>query len=257
MSTLVIHGVLSLCIREISLQFVQQVRYSTLLCFLKNVIKIMVVHHQRQSSTLKLTQTINIIITIHHHIELGKAAELKPQFSSRNVKLCGFSCNDADSHKGWIEDIKVATGQNVTFPLFCDPDRSISTELGILDETNKNAAGLPMTVRSVFILKPDRTVALLLTYPASCGRNFDEILRVVDSLQLTCTHSVATPVNWKKGSDVIVNFPLTDVDADEAFGKGGYKVVDLPSEKDKDLPKHYLRYTKDPLADSTDCCIIQ
>lgn len=189
--------------------------------------------------------------------ELGKAAELKPQFSSRNVKLCGFSCNDADSHKGWIEDIKVATGQNVTFPLFCDPDRSISTELGILDETNKNAAGLPMTVRSVFILKPDRTVALLLTYPASCGRNFDEILRVVDSLQLTCTHSVATPVNWKKGSDVIVNFPLTDVDADEAFGKGGYKVVDLPSEKDKDLPKHYLRYTKDPLADSTDCCIIQ
>lgn len=189
--------------------------------------------------------------------ELGKAAELKPQFSRRNVKLCGFSCNDADSHKGWIEDIKVATGQNVTFPLFCDPDRSISTKLGILDETNKNSAGLPMTVRSVFILKPDRTVALLLTYPASCGRNFDEILRVVDSLQLTCTHSVATPVNWKKGSDVIVNFPLTDVDADEAFGKGGYTVVELPSEKDKDLPKHYLRYTKDPLADSTDCCIIQ
>lgn len=189
--------------------------------------------------------------------ELGKAAELKPQFSRRNVKLCGFSCNDADSHKGWIEDIKVATGQNVTFPLFCDPDRSISTKLGILDETNKNSAGLPMTVRSVFILKPDRTVALLLTYPASCGRNFDEILRVVDSLQLTCTHSVATPVNWKKGSDVIVNFPLTDVDADEAFGKGGYTVVELPSEKDKDLPKHYLRYTKDPLAGSTDCCIIQ
>lgn len=189
--------------------------------------------------------------------ELGKAAELKPQFSKRNVKLCGFSCNSADSHKGWIEDIKVATGFNVTFPLFCDPDRTVSTELGILDETNKNAAGLPMTVRSVFILKPDRTIALMLTYPASCGRNFDEILRVIDSLQLTCTHSVATPVDWKKGKDVIVNFPLTDSDADEAFGNGGYKVVDLPSEKDQDLPKHYLRYTKDPLAANNGCCTIQ
>jgi len=125
-------------------------------------------------------------------------------------------------------------------------DREKSVELGILDETNKDTKGLPMTVRSVFILKPDKTIALMMTYPATCGRNFDEILRCVDSLQLTSGESVATPVNWKKGDDVIVNFPLTDADADDKFGKGGYRVIDLPSEKGKELTKHYLRYTKDP-----------
>jgi alkyl hydroperoxide reductase subunit AhpC len=151
--------------------------------------------------------------------ELGEAASKKTQFDERSVKMCGFSCNSAESHRGWIEDIKAATGQDVEFPLFCDPEREKSVELGVLDETNKNAKGLPMTVRSVFILKPDKTVALMLTYPATCGRNFDEILRCVDSLQLTTRESVATPVNWNKGDDVIVNFPLTDADADEKFGK--------------------------------------
>lgn len=178
--------------------------------------------------------------------ELGEAASKKTQFDERSVKMCGFSCNSAESHRGWIEDIKAATGQDVEFPLFCDPEREKSVELGVLDETNKNAKGLPMTVRSVFILKPDKTVALMLTYPATCGRNFDEILRCVDSLQLTTRESVATPVNWNKGDDVIVNFPLTDADADEKFGKDNYRIVDLPSEKDKELTKHYLRYTKDP-----------
>ncbi len=118
-----------------------------------------------------------------------------------------------------MDDIKAATGHQVDFPLFCDPDREKSVELGVLDESNKDAKGLPMTVRSVFILKPDKTIALIMTYPATCGRNFDEILRCVDSLQLTAGESVATPVNWKKGDDVIVNFPLTDADADEKFGK--------------------------------------
>jgi alkyl hydroperoxide reductase subunit AhpC len=178
--------------------------------------------------------------------ELGEAASKKTQFDERSVKMCGFSCNSAESHRGWIEDIKAATGKDVEFPLFCDPEREKSVELGVLDETNKNAKGLPMTVRSVFILKPDKTVALMLTYPATCGRNFDEILRCVDSLQLTTRESVATPVNWNKGDDVIVNFPLTDADADEKFGKDNYRIVDLPSEKDKELTKHYLRYTKDP-----------
>jgi len=178
--------------------------------------------------------------------ELGEAASKKNDFTSRNVKMCGFSCNSAESHRGWIEDIKAASGQDVDFPLFCDPDREKSVEIGVLDETNKDAKGLPMTVRSVFILKPDKTIALMLTYPATCGRNFDEILRCVDSLQLTSSASVATPVNWKKGGDVIVNFPLTDADADEKFGKKGYRVIDLPSEKGKELSKHYLRYTKDP-----------
>lgn len=154
--------------------------------------------------------------------ELGKAAELQHKFAQRNVKLCGFSCNSAESHVSWIQDIKVATGQDVTFPLFCDPDRKVATDLGILDDTNKNAAGLPMTVRSVFIIKPDRTIALMLTYPATCGRNFDEIVRVLDSLQLTSEHAVATPADWKNGQDVIVNFPLSDKDANESFGKVSY-----------------------------------
>lgn len=182
--------------------------------------------------------------------ELGEAAAKMSDFESRNVKLCGFSCNSATSHRGWIEDIKAATGHRVSFPLFCDPDREKAVELGVLDEKNKDSKGLPMTVRSVFILKPDKTIALMLTYPATCGRNFDEILRCVDSLQLTVNESVATPVNWKKGDNVIVNFPLSDTEADEKFGKNGYRIVNVPSEKDKDLTKHYLRYTKDPTGGS-------
>ncbi len=151
--------------------------------------------------------------------ELGEAAAKKTSFDTRNIRMCGFSCNSAESHRGWIEDIKAATGHQVSFPLYCDPDREKSVELGVLDETNKDAKGLPMTVRSVYILKPDKTIALMLTYPATCGRNFDEILRCIDSLQLTTNKSVATPVNWGKGDDVIVNFPLSDKDADEKFGE--------------------------------------
>eukprot|EP00591_Stephanopyxis_turris_P004312 CAMPEP_0195520484 /NCGR_PEP_ID=MMETSP0794_2-20130614/16997_1 /TAXON_ID=515487 /ORGANISM="Stephanopyxis turris, Strain CCMP 815" /LENGTH=248 /DNA_ID=CAMNT_0040649855 /DNA_START=38 /DNA_END=784 /DNA_ORIENTATION=+ len=179
--------------------------------------------------------------------ELGAAAHLEAEFGKRGVKLCGFSCNDAESHKSWIEDIKVATGASVEFPLFCDPERDHATELGVLDETNKDAKGLPLTVRSVFILKPDNVIALMMTYPASTGRNFAEIIRVIDTLQLTAKHDVATPADWKSGDNVIVNFPLTDEAADEKFGKDGYTIVEVPSEKDKTLAKHYLRYTKDPV----------
>eukprot|EP00540_Astrosyne_radiata_P018300 CAMPEP_0116834806 /NCGR_PEP_ID=MMETSP0418-20121206/7191_1 /TAXON_ID=1158023 /ORGANISM="Astrosyne radiata, Strain 13vi08-1A" /LENGTH=173 /DNA_ID=CAMNT_0004464397 /DNA_START=273 /DNA_END=794 /DNA_ORIENTATION=+ len=171
---------------------------------------------------------------------------MTPEFEKRGVKLCGFSCNDAESHRGWIEDIDVATGGKVEFPMFCDPNRDHAVELGILDESNKDTKGLPMTIRSVFILKPDRTIALMMSYPASTGRNFDEILRVIDSLQLTVSSKVATPADWKRGQDVIVNFPLSDAQADEHFGKGAYRIVEVPSEQGKDLPKHYLRYTKDP-----------
>lgn len=156
----------------------------------------------------------------------------------------------------------------------------------MVDKANKDAKGLPLTVRSVYVLKPDKTVALTMAYPASTGRNFDEILRVIDSLQLTAEKFTATPADWKHGEDgklklhltrrgriilhycfhgiwcpyssvyptispssfnsVIVNFPLTDAMADETFGKGGYRIVEVPSEKGKDIPKHYLRYTKDP-----------
>lgn len=180
--------------------------------------------------------------------ELGEAARLSLTFAKRGVKLCGFSCNNASSHRGWIEDIAAATGERVSFPLFCDPQRDHAVSLGVLDETNKDGYGLPMTVRSVFILKPDRSIALMMTYPASTGRNFDEILRTVDSLQLTSKHSVATPVNWKQGEKVIVNFPLSDADADVKFGKNGYDIVKLPSEKGKKLSKHYLRYVTNPSA---------
>mmetsp|Transcript_4890 Transcript_4890/g.12914 ORF Transcript_4890/g.12914 Transcript_4890/m.12914 type:complete len:230 (+) Transcript_4890:130-819(+) len=178
--------------------------------------------------------------------ELGTAAKLAPEFEKRGVKLCGFSCSSKSDHDKWIADIDCATGGKVRFPIFCDPKRSAAVELGILDVTNADAKGLPLTVRSVYVLKPDRTIALMMTYPASTGRNFDEILRVVDSLQLTATKKLATPADWKRGEDCIVNFPLTDAMADEAFGKDGYRVVELPSEKGKDLERHYLRYTKDP-----------
>jgi 1-Cys peroxiredoxin 6 len=174
--------------------------------------------------------------------ELGAAALRQEEFTKRNTKLCGFSCNDEESHNSWIADIAAATGGKVTFPLFCDPNRDNAAKLGILDETNKDAKGLPLTVRAVFILKPDKTIALMMTYPASTGRNFDEIIRVLDSLQLTADKSLATPVNWKVGEDAIVNFPLSNAQADEKFGKDGYRVIKVPSEEGKDLPKNYLRY---------------
>mmetsp|Transcript_19459 Transcript_19459/g.29538 ORF Transcript_19459/g.29538 Transcript_19459/m.29538 type:complete len:239 (-) Transcript_19459:161-877(-) len=177
--------------------------------------------------------------------ELGAAAKRRDEFKNRDVKMCGFSCNDSASHKAWIEDIKAAVGATVDFPLFCDPDRTVSVKLGVLDETNKDSKGLPMTVRSVYILKPDKTIALMITYPASTGRSFDEIFRVIDSLQRTSNHQTATPADWKNGKDVLVNFPLTDKQATEKFGKNGYRIVKVPSEMGKDLPKHYMRYTKD------------
>ena len=180
--------------------------------------------------------------------ELGEAAKRQPAFTARNVKLVGFSCNDSASHAAWIEDVKhVCHANSFDYPLFCDPTREHAVQLGVLDAKNQDAKGLPLTVRSVYILKPDKTVALVMTYPASTGRNFDEIIRVIDSLQLTVKHSVATPVNWTSGGDVIVNFPLTDQDADEKFGKAGYRIQDVPSERGREgLAKHYLRWTKDP-----------
>lgn len=182
--------------------------------------------------------------------ELGAAQARAKSFESKNVKLCGFSCNDGESHKEWIKDIAAYSGYEVTFPLFCDPTREYSARIGVLDETQKDAKGLPLTVRSVFIISPDRVVKAMITYPASTGRDFDEILRCITSLQLTSTHKVATPVNWRPGEDVIVNLPLTDVEAETHFGKDSFKIVDLPSEADgkgKWMPdKHYLRTLPDP-----------
>ena len=156
---------------------------------------------------MKVDKRWHFVLHTVNDKELGAAALRQEEFAKRNTKLVGFSCNDQASHVSWIEDILVATGGKVEFPLFCDPNRDHATELGILDETNKDAKGLPLTVRSVFILKTDKTIALELTYPASTGRNVDEILRVLDSLQLTASKALATLVDWHPGDEAVVNFP--------------------------------------------------
>lgn len=179
--------------------------------------------------------------------EMGAAASLKEDFEKRNVCVVGYSCNDAQSHRDWIVDVKAATGHQVSFPIFCDPDRSIAKWLGILDSDNRDDVGLPMPVRSVYVLKPDKEVALVISYPASTGRNFDEIIRVIDSLQLTAKHNVATPVNWKRGDRVLVNHPLSDKEAEAKFGKENIEYIDVPSERFSGaLRRHYLRYLHDP-----------
>ena len=180
--------------------------------------------------------------------ELGAAAGRQKDFKARGVKICGFSCNDASSHRLWIKDIEAATGNAVSFPLFCDPTRDFATTIGVLDQTLKDAEGLPLTVRACFIVDPSRTIKAAILYPASTGRSMDEILRCIDSLKLTSEHSVATPVDWHKGQDVIINFPLSDHQAREKFDS--FHIVDLPSEQNGKgvwMPdKHYLRTTKDP-----------
>ena len=179
--------------------------------------------------------------------ELGAAASLHDEFTKRNVKIVGFSCNDAKSHRDWIVDITAATGHEVTFPLFCDPDRSYSKWLGILDKNQRDTSGLPKTVRSVYILKPNKEVALVITYPATTGRNMDEILRVIDSLQLTSEHNVATPVNWKQDDDkVMVDYSLSDKEAESQFNNN-IEYVSVPSERFSGaVTKHYMRYTDNP-----------
>ena len=147
------------------------------------------------------------------------------EFEKRGVKVVGFSCNNASDHRKWIEDIKVATGHQVTFPLFCDPNRDNATWLGIIDEKNRHADGLPLTVRSVYFIDPKKRIKFVITYPASTGRNMAEILRAIDSVLLHETHVVATPVNWKKNDKVIVDLSLNDAEAKEKFGA---KVSKLP-----------------------------
>lgn len=180
--------------------------------------------------------------------EIGAAQSLIDEFEARDVRICGFSCDDASRHCAWIDDIEAATGQRVTFPLFCDPSRMSAIELGVFDPALKDDEGLPLTVRQVFIINPRKKVALTMTYPSCVGRNFDEILRVVDALQRADKFNVATPANWSPGDKTIVDLGVNDEEAaDGRFGKNGYTTVDLPSERGKQLNKHYLRYTDDPV----------
>ena len=162
--------------------------------------------------------------------ELGVAANIQEEFKKRGVKIIALSVNSVDDHEGWISDINETQNANLAFPMIADPDRKVSE---LYDMIHPNALD-NMTVRSVFVIGPDKKVKLTLTYPASTGRNFDEILRVIDSLQLTANYSVATPANWQDGDDCIVVPALSDEEATEKFPQGFTAV------------KPYLRVTPQP-----------
>jgi alkyl hydroperoxide reductase subunit AhpC len=148
--------------------------------------------------------------------ELAEVARLKPEWDKRNVKPIGLSVDPADSHKGWEKDIEETQGQALNFPVLADADRKVSNLYGMVHpEADPN-----VTVRSVFIIDPNKKVRLMITYPPSTGRNFDEILRVIDSLQLTDAYKVATPVNWTDGKPVIIAPSLSDEEAKKRFPKG-------------------------------------
>lgn len=165
--------------------------------------------------------------------ELGKTAQLQEEFAKRNVKVLAVSVDPLDKHEGWIKDINETQHTTVSFPIIADEDRNVAT---LYDMIHPNASATA-TVRSLFIIGPDKTVKLIITYPASTGRNFVEVLRVIDSLQLTATYSVATPADWKQGEDVIVVPAVSTEDAIKKFPKG-VKVI-----------KPYLRYTPQPNVD--------
>jgi thioredoxin-dependent peroxiredoxin len=165
--------------------------------------------------------------------ELGRTALLNEEFAKRNVKVLAVSVDPLDKHHGWVNDINETQNCTVNFPIIADEDRKVAE---LYDMIHPNAS-MTATVRSVFIVGPDKKIKLTLTYPASTGRNFFEILRVIDSLQLTADHSVATPANWEQGQDVIVVPSVSTEDAIKKFPKG-VKVV-----------KPYLRYTPQPNLD--------
>jgi alkyl hydroperoxide reductase subunit AhpC len=162
--------------------------------------------------------------------ELGKTALLKGEFEKRGVKVLAVSVDDLDSHNRWIPDINEVNNTEVNFPIIADEGRKVAE---LYDMIHPNASE-KATVRSVFVIGPDKKVKLTLTYPASTGRNFNEILRVVDSLQLTANYSVATPADWKDGEDVIVVPAVSTADAEAKFPKG------------LNIVKPYLRYTPQP-----------
>jgi alkyl hydroperoxide reductase subunit AhpC len=162
--------------------------------------------------------------------ELGAVAALKGEFDKRNTKVIGLSVDPVESHTRWEGDIQDVTGHAVNFPMIADPEKKVADLYGMI---HPNASDT-MTVRSVFIVGPDNKVKLTLTYPASTGRNFQELLRVIDSMQLTAAHSVATPADWKDGDDVIVSNAVSDDDARKKFPKGFV------------AKKPYLRVTPQP-----------
>ena len=161
--------------------------------------------------------------------ELGTVARIMPEFKKRNVKVIAISVDPMDAHKGWIKDINETQKCTVNYPLIADPEKKVAT---LYDMIHPNALD-NMTVRSVFIIGPDKKIKMMLTYPASAGRNFDELLRVIDSLQLTAKHKVATPVNWQQGEKVIIAGSVSNDDAKEIFGEW-------------EEPKPYIRIVPQP-----------
>lgn len=162
--------------------------------------------------------------------ELGKTALLKGEFEKRGVKVLAVSVDDLDSHNRWVPDIEEVNGVEMNFPIIADADRTVAT---LYDMIHPNASE-KATVRSVFVIGPDKKIKLMLTYPASTGRNFTELLRVIDSLQLTANYQVATPADWKNGDDVIIVPAVADADVPAKFPKGANYV------------KPYLRVTPQP-----------
>jgi alkyl hydroperoxide reductase subunit AhpC len=162
--------------------------------------------------------------------ELGYVARIKPEFDKRDTKVIGLSVDSVEDHQKWAADIEETQGTKVNYPMIGDPDRKVAD---LYDMIHPNASDT-FTVRSVFIVGPDKKVKLSLTYPASTGRNFEEILRVIDSLQLTAKYSVATPANWKDGDDVIIGAAVSNEDAEKKF-PGGWKTI-----------KPYLRVLPQP-----------
>ena len=171
--------------------------------------------------------------------ELGYMAKLEPEFTKRNCKIIGLSVDPVENHEKWAKDIEETQGAKVNYPMIGDSDLKVAKLYNMLpaDEAGTSegrTAATNATVRSVFIIGPDKKIKLMLTYPMTTGRNFDEILRVLDSMQLTVKHKVATPVNWKSGEDVIIVPSVSDDDAKTMF-PGGWKTI-----------KPYLRVTKQP-----------
>ena len=162
--------------------------------------------------------------------ELGEVARLKPEFDKRNAKVIGLSVDPLEDHNAWCGDIEETQGSALNFPLLADADRSVSQAYGMIHPNADNT----LTVRSVFVIDPNKKIRLTITYPASTGRNFDEILRVIDSLQLTDGYKVATPVNWRDGDDCIIVPAVSNEEAKTLFPKGW------------DEKKPYLRVTKQP-----------
>ncbi|HIB37475.1 peroxiredoxin [Mesonia sp.] len=162
--------------------------------------------------------------------ELGTVANYKPEFDKRNTKVIALSIDDLASHKGWVKDIEETQNVKLNYPIIADEDKNVSTLYDMIHPDEDNKA----TVRSVFIISPDKKVKLTLTYPPSTGRNFEELLRVIDSLQLTAYKKVATPANWKHGEDVVISPSVSNEEAEKLFPKG-FKEI-----------KPYLRMTSQP-----------